>query len=159
MVTISRCFETYWLMFLELIWGQINPFLQNYMCACVLLLQICPALCHPMDCSLPASSVHGILQARIPKCVAIRSYRDLPNLEIETASLISLALAGGFFITSATWEARKIMCWGQKVTRQTHNLQSIESICEILSMLNYVQMCMVICKSRTKSKLSSCWKD
>ena len=23
-------------MFLELIWGQINPFLQNYMCACVL---------------------------------------------------------------------------------------------------------------------------
>ena len=126
---------------------------------CAKSLQICPALCHPMDCSLPGSSVHGILQARIPKCVAIRSYRGLPNLEIETASLISLAFAGGFCITSATWEARKIMCWGQKVTRQTHNLQSIESICEILSMLNYVQMRMVICKSRTKSKLSSCWKD
>ena len=28
-------------------------------------LQSCPALCDPMDCSLPGSSVHGILQARI----------------------------------------------------------------------------------------------
>ena len=26
--------------------------------------QPCPALCNPMDCSLPGSSVHGILQAR-----------------------------------------------------------------------------------------------
>ena len=28
-------------------------------------LQLCPALCNPMDCSPPGSSVHGILQARI----------------------------------------------------------------------------------------------
>ena len=27
--------------------------------------QLCPALCDPMDCSPPGSSVHGILQARI----------------------------------------------------------------------------------------------
>ena len=27
--------------------------------------QSCPALCDPMDCSSPGSSVHGILQARI----------------------------------------------------------------------------------------------
>ena len=26
--------------------------------------QLCPALYNPMDCSLPGSSVHGILQAR-----------------------------------------------------------------------------------------------
>ena len=31
----------------------------------VLETQLCPALCDPMDCSLPASSVHGILQVRI----------------------------------------------------------------------------------------------
>ena len=30
---------------------------------------------------------------------------DLPDLGTERASLISLALAGGFFITSAMWEA------------------------------------------------------
>ena len=27
--------------------------------------QSCPALCDPMDCSLPGSSIHGIFQARI----------------------------------------------------------------------------------------------
>ena len=32
---------------------------------CVLVFQWCPTLCNPMDCSLPGSSVHGILQARI----------------------------------------------------------------------------------------------
>ena len=33
--------------------------------------QSCLTLCDPMDCSLPASSVHGILQARILEWVAI----------------------------------------------------------------------------------------
>ena len=31
----------------------------------------CPTLCDPMDCSLPGSSVHGILQERILEWVAI----------------------------------------------------------------------------------------
>ena len=30
----------------------------------VLVVQSCPMLCDPMDCSTPGSSVHGILQAR-----------------------------------------------------------------------------------------------
>ena len=29
------------------------------------IAQSCPTLCDPMDCSLPGSSVHGILQARV----------------------------------------------------------------------------------------------
>ena len=33
--------------------------------------QSCPTLCNPVDCSLPGSSLHGILQARILKWVAI----------------------------------------------------------------------------------------
>ena len=33
--------------------------------------QPCPTFCDPMDCSLPASSVHGILQARTLEWVAI----------------------------------------------------------------------------------------
>ena len=37
----------------------------------VLVAQLCPTLCNPMDCSLPDSSVHGILQARLLKWVAI----------------------------------------------------------------------------------------
>ena len=33
--------------------------------------QSCPTLCDPVDCSLPGSSAHGILQARILEWVAI----------------------------------------------------------------------------------------
>ena len=33
--------------------------------------QSCLTLCNLVDCSLPGSSIHGILQARIPECVAI----------------------------------------------------------------------------------------
>ena len=29
------------------------------------LLQSCPTLCNPMDCSLPGSSIHGIFQATV----------------------------------------------------------------------------------------------
>ena len=35
------------------------------------IAQLCQTLCNPMDCSPPASSVHGILQARILEWVAI----------------------------------------------------------------------------------------
>ena len=36
-----------------------------------LVAQSCPTLCDAMDCSLPGSSVHGILQASILEWVAI----------------------------------------------------------------------------------------
>ena len=39
----------------------------------VKVAQSCPTLCDPMDCSLPGSSVHGILQARIQEWVASHS--------------------------------------------------------------------------------------
>ena len=38
---------------------------------CVLVAQSCLTLCDPMDYSLPSSSVHGILQARILEWIAI----------------------------------------------------------------------------------------
>ena len=33
--------------------------------------QSCPTLCDPMDCGLPASSIHGIFQAKVLEWVAI----------------------------------------------------------------------------------------
>ena len=41
----------------------------------MLSLQSCPTLCDPMDCSLPGSSAHGILQVRILEWVAMSSSR------------------------------------------------------------------------------------
>ena len=42
---------------------------------CTKSLQSCPTLCHPRDCSPPACSVHGILQARILEWLALFSSR------------------------------------------------------------------------------------
>ena len=39
------------------------------------LLQSCPTLCDPVDCSLPGSSVHGILQAGMLEWIALSSSR------------------------------------------------------------------------------------
>ena len=50
-----------------------------------------------MDCSLPGSSVHGILQARILEWVAFSPPEDLPDPGIEPLFLTSPALAGEFF--------------------------------------------------------------
>ena len=44
-------------------------------CARAKLLQSCPTLCDPTDCSPPGFSVHGILQARILEWVAVPSSR------------------------------------------------------------------------------------
>ena len=51
-----------------------------------------------MDCSLPGSSVHGILQARILEWVAIPP-GDLPDPGIKPSFPMSPALAGRFFTT------------------------------------------------------------
>ena len=46
----------------------------------VLVAQSCLPLCDPLDCSLPASSVRGIFQARIPEWAAMPSSGIFPTL-------------------------------------------------------------------------------
>ena len=55
-----------------------------YSCACVLSHFSHVRLCDPMDCILPGSSVHGILQARILEWVAISSSRGSSGLRDQT---------------------------------------------------------------------------
>ena len=61
-----------------------------------------------MDCGLPSSSVHGIFQTRTLEWVAPG---DLPDPGIEPICLVSFALAGGFFTTSATCKAPHVFRW------------------------------------------------
>ena len=67
-------------------------------------LQLCPTLCDLMDCNF---SAHGILQSKILGGLPCSPPGDLPNLNpgIEPTSVMSPALAGGFFTTIATCEA------------------------------------------------------
>ena len=58
------------------------------LCVCAKSLQSCLILCDPTNCSLPCPSPG-----------------TLPDPGIKPMALMSPALAGGFFTTSATWEA------------------------------------------------------
>ena len=62
---------------------------------CAKSLQSCPTLCPSTGCSLPGTSVHGILQAGTLEWVAVPFSRDLQDPGIELKSLASPALAGG----------------------------------------------------------------
>ena len=72
-----------------------NSFVENFhLHACMLSCSVqlsCPALCNPMDCSLPGSS-----RQEYGSGLPFPSSRDLPNPGIEPTSP---ALAGRFFTT------------------------------------------------------------
>ena len=71
-------------------------------CVEVLDTQSCPTVCDPMNCSLPGSSIHGILQARILKWVAISFSRG--SLRPRDWTQVS-HITGRFFSIWAIWEA------------------------------------------------------
>ena len=64
------------------------------MCMHAKLLQSCPTLCNPLDCSSPGSSVHEILQARILEysCLPCPPPGDLPDPGIKPVSSVVPAL-------------------------------------------------------------------
>ena len=71
------------------------------------LLQLCPTLCDPMDYSPPGSSVHGDSPG---KNTEVGCHALLHGIFPTQGSNISLfmfpVLAGGFFTTTAAWEAQ-----------------------------------------------------
>ena len=75
-------------------------------CVCA---QSPPTLCDRMDCSPPgSSSCLGFTRQEYWSGLPCPPPGDLPDPGIEPVSLMSLALAGGFFTTGTTWEAQKM---------------------------------------------------
>ena len=68
-----------------------------HVCIPAKLLQSCLTLCGPLSM--------GLLQARVLEWVAMPSSRGSSQRRDQPVSLMSPALAGGFFTTSATWQA------------------------------------------------------
>ena len=87
-------------------YSRTNDSLRNMM-LCAKLLQSCLTLCNPVGHSPPGSSVPEILQARILEWVAMPSSRGSSQARDCICVSCLPALAGGFFITSATWKASK----------------------------------------------------
>ena len=88
---------------------EMVPYLQlNTQKVCIpivvvmLVTQLCPTLYHPIDCSPPGSSVHGILQARILEWVAIpfSTWSSWPRGRTQLSQI-----AGRFFTVWLTREA------------------------------------------------------
>ena len=74
-----------------LVFSQEAQFLSTEYALAIFLLgesvaQSCLTLLRPHDCSLPGSSVHRILQARILEWLSLPSPEDLPNAGIKPGS-------------------------------------------------------------------------
>ena len=75
------------------------------LCVCAKLLQLCPTLCNLIDCTCQAPLPMGFSRQEYWSGLPFPPPGDLPHPGIESASLSSPALAGGFFTTSTNWEA------------------------------------------------------
>ena len=71
-----------------------------------LVTQSCPTLCNPMDCSPQAPLSMGFSRQEYWSGLPCPPPGDRPHPAVSSSSLMSPALAGGFFTTSATWEAQ-----------------------------------------------------
>ena len=112
----------------------------------VLVTQLCPTLCNPMDYSPPGSSVHEISQARILEWVAIPFSRG--SSQTRDGIWVS-GIAGGFF---TIWAARedsltkgnflKRLPWGRKrghflIFQLLRNFQKLTCLLVSLALINY----------------------
>ena len=86
--------------------------------------QSCPTLCDPMQCSLPGSSVHGILQAGILEWVTISFSRGsvFPTQELNLCLLHLLPWQAGSLpllpsgkLYGAIIDIPKLMIWRNKM--------------------------------------------
>ena len=78
--------------------------------ACAKWLQLCPTLCVPMDWSLPSSSVHGILQTRILKRVAIPFSRGSSRPR-DWTQVSSISCISRWVLYHYTQEAHHLHIW------------------------------------------------
>ena len=85
---------------------------------CVLVAQLCPTLCDPMDCNPPASSVHKIFQARILEWVAISFSRGSSQPRDRTR----VSCTAGKFFTD--WEGWVLENWCFQIVVLEKTLES-----------------------------------
>ena len=92
--------------------GKVSSCQENLWVVWVKVAQSCPTLCEPLDSSLPGSSVHRILQARILEWIAISFSRGSSRSRNWTQVP---CIVGRFFTIWATREAQSF--WGEILNR------------------------------------------
>ena len=89
-----------------------------FVCVHAQLLQSCPTLWDPRDCSPPGSSVRGILRARILEWVAISSYRGSSRPRALTRIFCVSCIGRQILYHCATFTAEGlsiILVWGTNI--------------------------------------------
>ena len=124
--------------------------------------QSCPILCNPVDCSLPGSSVHGILQARILEWVAISFSRGSSRPRDQTR----VSRTGGRHVN--LWATRKaniytidaIKCSKCHVANQSTGLfiDSFKKFCTPVVCWGSFQLQVIEGKSYLKGKIVGYFK-
>jgi len=125
--TLSHNWWEYKLVYLlcKTVWGFLKKL--KLKLPCMLVTQSCPILCDPMDCSLPGSSVHGLLQARILEWVGIPFVRG--SSWPRGGTPVSY-IAGIFFTIWVTREAQKSYSWAyiqRKLQLKSYIYSSVHS--------------------------------
>ena len=124
------------------LWGNQQIFIffpeicSHWSSMAALVGQSCPALCDPMDCSPPVSSVRGFSRQEYWSGLPCPPPGGLPAPGIELACLESPELAGGFFtcwVRSLGWEDKEMAthsgtpAWKTPWTEKSGRLQSVGS--------------------------------
>ena len=86
----------------------------DYICVRAKLLQLCPALCGPMHCSPPGSSVLGILQERVLEWAAVPSSRGSSRPRAQTCISGLQRWQGGSFPLVPPGKPRAIYTYTHK---------------------------------------------
>ena len=94
----------------------LNEWLDLFICianayTCAQSLQSYQNLCEPTDCSLPGSSVHGILQARKLEWIAMPSSKGSSRSRYRTHVSCISCIAGGLFAYWVTWKVLVSLLW------------------------------------------------
>ena len=83
-----------------LVYGIFNQWFTISVVVVVLVAQLCPTLCDPMDCGPPCSSVHGTLQEKILEWISIPFSQPRAQTQVSCT-------AGRFFTIWATGKILK----------------------------------------------------
>ena len=129
-----------------------------------------------MDCSPQASLSMGFSRQEYWSGFSSPSPRTLPYPKMEPACLMYLALVGGFFTTSATWEARKSHSFNfffffnlmklkqnqEYLHLNSHLQSSVSSFLSVIFLLKtlkqaFTDLCVCVCERQPFLSGSGCW--
>ena len=110
----------------------------------------CPTLCDPMDWDPPGFSVHEIFQANYQSGLLFPTLWNLPDPGIGLESLVSPALASGFFINEPPGKLYKTLI--SEIKEEPNKYSDVP--CSWIRTLNIFKMAILpnwICKLNNPS--------